>query len=226
LLKSAGKVLASIFWDQDGVLLIDYLPKDQTINAEYYLSPLVQLKDILKEKRTPWEGHQGGLVLARQCPGSPGTCNAEETGLPGLPMSWSPTLFSGSGPVGLPPVPWTEKNNCKFAIFRPTWRPLLPRRPGWRDKLLIFFSGLQKLKQRAKKCIELRGEYFEWIPSRVAVACFLPGRAKDLSATPPKSFSGRSKFRKFLCLCNNLKMVGIKDRSYEKRICRNISTSL
>jgi len=24
-------------------------------------------------------------------------------------MSRSPTLFSGSGPVGLPPVPWTEK---------------------------------------------------------------------------------------------------------------------
>jgi len=34
--KSAGKVFASIFWDQDGILLIDYLPKDQTINAEYY----------------------------------------------------------------------------------------------------------------------------------------------------------------------------------------------
>ena len=27
----------------------------------------MQLKDILKEK-TPREGHQGGLVLARQCP--------------------------------------------------------------------------------------------------------------------------------------------------------------
>ena len=48
---SAGKVLASIFWDQDGILLIDYLPKGQTTNAEYYLSLLVQLKDILKEKR-------------------------------------------------------------------------------------------------------------------------------------------------------------------------------
>jgi len=48
--KSAGKVLASIFWDQDGVILIDYLRKGQTINAEYYSSLLVQLKDILKEK--------------------------------------------------------------------------------------------------------------------------------------------------------------------------------
>jgi len=49
--KSAGKVLASIFWDQDGILLSDYLPKGRTINAEYYSSLLVQMKDILKEKR-------------------------------------------------------------------------------------------------------------------------------------------------------------------------------
>ena len=33
--KSTGKFFASIFWDQDSILLIDYLPKDQTINAEY-----------------------------------------------------------------------------------------------------------------------------------------------------------------------------------------------
>jgi len=61
--KSAGKVLASIFWDQDGILLIDYLPKDQTINVEYYSSLLVQLKDILKEKYCR-KVTKGGLVLA------------------------------------------------------------------------------------------------------------------------------------------------------------------
>jgi len=77
--KSARKFLASIFLDQDGILLIGYLPKDQTINAEYYSSLLVQLKDILKD--------QEGLVLARQCPGSQGACNPEETGLPVLPVS-------------------------------------------------------------------------------------------------------------------------------------------
>jgi len=39
------------------------------------------------------------------------------------------------------------KNNGKVAIFRPTRRSLLPRRPGWTDNLLNFFlSGLQNLK--------------------------------------------------------------------------------
>jgi len=48
--KSSGKVLASILWDQDGILVNDYLPKGQIINTEYYSSLLVQLKDM-KEKR-------------------------------------------------------------------------------------------------------------------------------------------------------------------------------
>jgi hypothetical protein len=39
--KSSGKVLASIFWDQDGILFIDYLPKGQSINEECYSSLLV-----------------------------------------------------------------------------------------------------------------------------------------------------------------------------------------
>jgi histone-lysine N-methyltransferase SETMAR len=47
--KSAGKVLTSIFLDQDGILIIHYLPKGQAINAEYYSSLLVRVKNILKE---------------------------------------------------------------------------------------------------------------------------------------------------------------------------------
>ena len=37
----------------------------------------------------------------------------------------------------LPRPDW--KKNWKVASFRPTRRSLLPRRPGWTDKLLIFF---------------------------------------------------------------------------------------
>jgi len=44
--KSAGKLLASIFWDQDGIFLIDYLTKGQTITWSITPSLLVQLKDF------------------------------------------------------------------------------------------------------------------------------------------------------------------------------------
>ena len=65
--KSVGKVLASIFWDQDGILLIDYLPKSQTVKAECYSSLLVQLKDILKEK-FHWKVTSGVLFLHDNVP--------------------------------------------------------------------------------------------------------------------------------------------------------------
>jgi len=117
--------------------------------------------------RTSWRKNaagrsQGCLVLARQCPGSPGTCNPEENGLPGLPLSWSHTLFSGSGPVRLPPVPWTEKTieRSPFFVRREVYccrGDLVERTTFW----IFCLSGLQKLEQRATKCIELRGEYAE-----------------------------------------------------------------
>jgi hypothetical protein len=50
--KPTGEVLASIFWDHDGILVIDYLPNSQTINAEYYSSLVVQLKDVYKGEKT------------------------------------------------------------------------------------------------------------------------------------------------------------------------------
>ena len=56
------------------------------------------------------------------------------------------------------------KNNWKVGIFRPMRRSLLLAAAETRLDGQIsefFLSGLQKLEQRAKKCIELRGEYVE-----------------------------------------------------------------
>ena len=53
------------------------------------------------------------------------------------------------------------KNNRIFAIFLPRRRSLLPRITGWTDNILIFLTGLQKIQQRAEKCIELRGKCVE-----------------------------------------------------------------
>jgi len=53
------------------------------------------------------------------------------------------------------------KKNWKVAILRPKRRSLLLRRPGWTPNFWLFLSGLQNLEQRAKTCIELRGQYVE-----------------------------------------------------------------
>ena len=177
--KFAGKVLASIFWDQDGILLIHYLPKGQTINAEYYSSLLVQLKDILKEKRYV-KVTKGVLFMHDNAPTHRALAAQKKLTYLSFPcLDHHPILRIPPRRTTTCSLDW--KNKWNVAIFRPTRRSLLQRRPGWTDKLLIFL-WLANLDQRAKKCFELRGVYLEKIPSLVAVACFLPGRAKDLSA--------------------------------------------
>ena len=86
--------------------------------------------------RTFWRKNAGRGKVAK---GSPGTCNPEETGLSGLPVSWSPTVFSIYGPSRTTARSLDRKNNWKVTIFHPTQRSLLPWRPGWMDNLLNYF---------------------------------------------------------------------------------------
>jgi len=109
----------------------------KAINAEYYSSLLVQLKDIWRKNAAGREDHQGVLFLHDK---------AQLTGHLQPRRNW-PTWASNV--LIIHPILriWPRrtttcsldwKNNCKVAIFLPTRRSLLPRRPGWTENLLIF----------------------------------------------------------------------------------------
>ena len=49
---SAGKVMASVFCDARGVIMVDYLSKDQTINSTYFCTLLRRLGEEIKKKRS------------------------------------------------------------------------------------------------------------------------------------------------------------------------------
>ena len=48
---SAGKVMASIFWDSQGVIMVDYLEQDSTRNTAYYAGKLRWLPQEKQERR-------------------------------------------------------------------------------------------------------------------------------------------------------------------------------
>jgi len=151
--KSCGKFLTSIFWDHDSILLIDYLPKGQTINVEYYSSLLVQLKDIFKEKRRgkftkgvlflhdnalahrALATHKKLAYLGFQCldppPYSPDLAPPDYHLFPGLKKQLKSCHFLSSAEVIAAVETWLDRQHSEF-----------------------FLSGLQKLEQRAKKCID------------------------------------------------------------------------
>ena len=47
---SAGKVMASIFWNSQGVIMIDYLEQDPMINGAYYANKLRRLRQQIARK--------------------------------------------------------------------------------------------------------------------------------------------------------------------------------
>ena len=59
----AGKVMVSIFWDAHGILFIDYLEKGKTVNSDYYMALLDQLR---AESKKRWHHMQKKKVLFHQ----------------------------------------------------------------------------------------------------------------------------------------------------------------
>jgi len=158
--KSAGKVLASIFWDKDRIILSEYLQKGQTIKAKYYSSLLVQVKEILKKK-----GREKvtKVVLFLHDNAPPHRALATQKKL----------VYLGFQRLDHPPCS-PDLAPSDYHLFRGLKKQLIGRHfssdaeviaaaETWLDGHLseFFLSGLQNLEQRGKKCIELRGEYVE-----------------------------------------------------------------
>ena len=150
-----------IFLDKDGIVLTDYLPKGQTINAEYYFSLLVQLKDILKETRRG-KVTKGVLFLHDNAPAHRALATQKKLAYLGFQYLDHPPYSPGLAPLDYHLFPGLKKqlkghhfsSDAEVNAAAETWLDGQPSE-------FFFLSGLQKLQQRAKKCIELCGEYVE-----------------------------------------------------------------
>ena len=54
-IASAGKVMATVFWNSEGVLMIDYLEWEKTVTGVYYADQIRKLLAAIKQK------HRGKL---------------------------------------------------------------------------------------------------------------------------------------------------------------------
>lgn len=49
--KSAGKVMATVFWDRHGVILVDFMERGTTINSDQYCEILEKLRRAIQNRR-------------------------------------------------------------------------------------------------------------------------------------------------------------------------------
>lgn len=157
---SAGKVMATVFWDARGIILIDYLEKGKTITGTYYASLLDQLIEKIKEKRPHMTkkkvlflqdnapSHTSAVATAKLVqlkfemvphpPYSPDLSPSDYFLFPNMKKWLGGKRFTSNSEI-------IEAVNSYFEDFDSSY----------------FLQGMQMIETRWTKCITLKGDYVE-----------------------------------------------------------------
>lgn len=160
VIPSAGKVMATIFWDAHGILLIDYLQKGRTITGAYYVELLDRLDAEIKRKR-PHLAKKKVLFHQDNAPAHTSRVAKQKIQDLGYELLPHPPYSPDLGP-------------SDFFLFPKLKSQLAGERFSSNDEIIAavngyfeerdknyFTEGLSGLEKRWSKCIELEGDYVE-----------------------------------------------------------------
>lgn len=157
---SANKVMASVFWDSEGILLVDYLMKGHTVTGEYYSNLLWQLRDNIKEKR---HGKLTKGILFHQDNAPAHTSNIAMATIHdcGFELMSHPPYSPDLAPSDYHLFP-NLKKSLAGQRFVSNDEVMEATEEFLRAKDTPFFqAGIQALERRWAKCVELGGDYVE-----------------------------------------------------------------
>ena len=158
--RATKKLMATVFWDGEGVIHIDYLPRGRTMNGDYYADLLGRLRESIKQKRRGklrrgvWLQHDNAPVH---------TCNvatlaANRLGFETLPHPpYSPDLAPSDYFLFS-----KLKKELRGQRYDDDNELMLAVEGYFRGQCSAFFSaGINALPARWHKCLELEGDYVE-----------------------------------------------------------------
>lgn len=159
-IASAGKVMASVFWDSEGVLMIDYLERGKTVTGNYYAELIRKLRTVIKEKRRG-KLRQGVLLHQDNAPAHTSAVAKAAIDECGFELLQHPPYSPDLAP-------------SDFHLFR-FLKELLRGQKFDSDENVIhaiddwceglhesfFLDGVKALERRWEKCVELSGDYVE-----------------------------------------------------------------
>jgi histone-lysine N-methyltransferase SETMAR len=160
LAPSARKMMATVFWDSRGVILVEFLQSGLAVNAARYCATLEQLRLAIRRKRA---GLLSSGVILLHDNATPHTAAATRAQL--SRYNWEILEHPPHSPDLAP---------SDFHLFGPLKRKLSGQRFATDDELegavLQFFkqcdtffyrAGIESLVQRWDKCLNKFGDYIE-----------------------------------------------------------------
>ena len=156
---SAGKVMAIVFWDSKGVIMLDFLPKRSTITGVYYANLLDQLRTAIHEK---CQGKLSKGVLLQQ----DNTRSQHKVAMDAVERNGYELIPHPAYSPDLAP--------SEFFLF-PNLKKDIRGLHFWSDVEVVmavedwvngkdpdfFISGLMAFEHRWSKCITLEGNYIK-----------------------------------------------------------------
>lgn len=157
---STKKIMATIFWDCRGILMIDFKERNTVVNGEYYAFLLLKLRDTIKEKRRG-KLSRGIRLLHDNAPVHTAAvakkaildCGFTELNHPPYSPDLAPSdyyLFSKLKSE-LRGKKFSSDNEIKSAV----WEHFESKDENY------FYTGIEMLIPRSNKCIRLLGDYIE-----------------------------------------------------------------
>lgn len=160
VIKSAGKVMASVFWDAKGVLLLDFLESGKTITGVYYAQLLHRLRENIKAKR-PGMLTKGVIF--------------HQDNAPAHTSAVAMSAIQSCGFEILPHPPYSpDLAPSDFHLFPKMKLELSGRRFTSNDDVIeaveeylqsknstFYEQGIRALQHRWTKCVGCRGDYVE-----------------------------------------------------------------
>ena len=152
--------MASVFWDAEGILFIDYLDHGVTITGDYYAQLIPKLREAIKEKR---RGKLRCGVLFHQDNAPPYKSRVALAAIDaaGFELVDHPPYSLDLAPNDFFLFPKLKKN-IRRNFFSSDDDVMTSVKDWFEDQSPVFFlNGLQRLEHRWMKCIEVDGDYAE-----------------------------------------------------------------
>ena len=158
--KRSNKVMASIFWDCHGIIMIDYLEKGKTVSGKYYADELVRLRECIKKKRRG-KPTKGVLLLHDNASAHRALVAEDSARNCGFEILEHPANSPDLAPSDFYLFPGMKKE-LQGQVFASNDEVMDAVEDCFEGKEEQYFkSGIYKLRDRWSKCVEIEGDYVD-----------------------------------------------------------------
>ena len=137
---SSGKVMASVFWDLQGIILIEYLQKGHTVTGQHYSGQMKRLREVIKEKK-PRMLTKGAFFHQDNAP-----AHTSLVAMATIHDCSPSTTFSRPGPLDFHLFPPIKKSFGWLPFCQWWWRHSCIR-VSWVPNKEFFYTGIKALQR-------------------------------------------------------------------------------